>query len=111
MVKYIPSKGDIIFVNFNPTLGNEQKGYRPALVLSSNDFNRCTNMLIVLPISSNTKTFPTHYILRHTKRIKGAVFCEQVKSIDYTKRKIKFIEKASNEDLEYSQVLFNLCLE
>ena len=112
MVKnYIPKQGDIVYIDLNPIKGHEQKGYRPALVLSSNDFNKYTNMLIVLPISSNIKMFPTHYILRDTKKIKGAVFCEQVKSIDYSKRKIKFIEKASKDDLEYSQVLFNLCLE
>ena len=111
MVKYIPDKGDFIFVNFDPTIGHEQKGYRPALVISSKDFNKYTNMLIVLPVSSNMKVFPTHYFLKDTKKIKGAVLCEQVKSIDYENRKIKFIEKASKDDLEYSIVLFNLCLE
>ena len=111
MVKYIPDKGDIIYVNLDPAIGHEQKGYRPALVLSCNDFNKYTNMLIILPISSNTKMFPTHYILKGTTKIQGAVLCEQIKSIDYTNRKIKFIEKAPIEDLEFSQVLFNLCLE
>ena len=82
-----------------------------ALVLSSNDFNKYTKIVMALPISSNTKMFPTHYILRDTKKIKGAVLCEHIRSIDYTERKIKFVEKASKDDLEYSQVLFNLCLE
>ena len=111
MVKNIPNKGDIVFVNFDPAIGHEQKGYRPALVISGYDFNQYTNMLMVLPISSNTKMFPTHYILKETKKVEGSVLCEQVKSIDYKKRKLKFVEKISNDELEYIQVLFNMCLD
>ena len=111
MVKYVPDKGDIIMLDFGSAIGHEQSGYRPALVLSSNDFNKYTKMVIVLPISSNTKMFPTHYILRNTNKVKGAVLCEHIRSIDYEDRKIKFVEKAPIDDLEFSQVLFNLCLE
>ena len=49
--------------------------------------------------------------LEDSKKIKGSVLCEHLKSIDFETRNIKFVEKAPIEDLEFSQVLFNLCLE
>ena len=62
MVKtYIPKKGDVVYLDFNPTKCHEQKGSRPAVVLSNDIFNQYTNMVILCPITSNMKDFPTHY--------------------------------------------------
>ena len=98
--KYIPKRGDIVYVNFNPTKGHEQSGFRPALVLSSDVFNNFTKMVIVCPISTNTKEFPTHYLLRDTKKIRGSVLCEHLRSIDYETRNLKFVEKCTEEDYD-----------
>lgn len=100
MVKYIPKERDIVYVDFNPIIGHEQSGLRPALVLSNKVFNQFTNMVLLCPISTNTKDFPTHYLLQDTKKIKGSVLCEHIRSIDYNKRNIKLIDKCSEEDLE-----------
>ena len=107
MVNYIPKQKDILLLDFNPTKGHEQSGTRPALVLSSNNFNKNTNMAIVCPITSNTKEFPSHYILEQTKKIKGSVLCEHVRSIDYNTRRVKFVEKVSNEEFDNIMNLFN----
>jgi len=107
MVNYIPKQKDILLLDFNPTKGHEQSGTRPALVLSSNSFNKITNMAIVCPITSNTKEFPSHYILEQTKKIKGSVLCEHVRSIDYNTRRVKFVEKVSNEEFDNIMNLFN----
>lgn len=109
--KYIPKQGDIIFINFNPTKGHEQKGQRPAIVVSTNIFNTYTNMAMVCPITSNIKRFPTHYILEDTKKISGVVLCEHIRSIDYNERKAKFIERASDNDLLSVMMLTNACIE
>mgnify|MGYP003312044420 CR=1 FL=1 len=109
--KYIPKQGDIVYLDFNPTKGHEQKGFRPAIVISNNTFNKHTSMSIVCPITSNTKYFPTHYELEDTKKIKGSVLCEHIRSIDYEKRNIKFIEKASDNDLLSVIMLMNACIE
>lgn len=98
--KYIPKIGDLVYLDFNPTKGHEQKGIRPALVISNNIFNTLTFMVIVCPITTNIKKFPTHYILNNTKKIKGAILCEHLRSIDYDTRNIKYVEKLSEEDLE-----------
>ena len=67
--KYIPKQGDIIFLDFDPTIGHEQKGFRPGVVVSNNVFNKYTKMAIICPITTNTKDFPTHYLLKETTRI------------------------------------------
>ena len=111
MVKnYIPSQGDIVFIDFDPTKGHEQKGYRPAVVISNDVFNKNTKMVIVCPITSNEKEFPTHYNLINTKKVKGSVLCEHIRSIDYEIRKLKYVEKANNEDFENILGLLNACL-
>ena len=66
--KYIPKQGDIAFLDFNPTKGHEQAGKRPCIVISNNVFNKNTKMTIVCPITSNEKEFPTHYLLKNTKK-------------------------------------------
>ena len=109
--KYIPKQGDIVYVDFNPTKGHEQSGKRPAIIISNDTFNIHTKMVILCPISSNNKSFPTHYILEDSKKIKGAVLCEHIRSIDYENRKISFIEKASSNDLMSVMLLSNSCIE
>lgn len=108
--KYIPRQGDIVFVDFTPTKGHEQKGYRPAIVISNDIFNKNTKMTILCPITSNEKEFPTHYILQDTKKIKGSVLCEHIRSINYEIRNLKYIEKASNKDFDNIINLLNACL-
>lgn len=111
MVNYIPKQKDIVFLNFNPTCGHEQSGYRPAVVISTDTFNRFTKMAIVCPITTNTKEFPTHYLLKNTKEIKGSVLLEHIRSIDYETREFKFIEKLSDEEFESILELLKSCIE
>ena len=110
MVKYIPKQGDIIYTDLSPTKGHEQKGNRPAIVLSTYEFNKFTKMVIVCPITSNTKFFPTHYELEDSKKIKGSVLCEHIRSIDYEIRNVSYVEKCSDKDYENIYNLLNSCL-
>ena len=109
--KYIPEQGDIVYLNLEPTKGHEQLGIRPAVVISNNVFNKNTKMAIVCPITSNDKEFPTHYKLEDTTKIHGSVLCEHIRSIDYEFRKLKFIEKLSNNDYISIITLMNACIE
>ena len=109
--KYIPKQGDIVFLDFNSTKGHEQNGKRLAIVISNNVFNINTKMVVLCPISTNTKEYPTHYILEDSKKIKGSVFCEHIRSIDYEKRNIKYIESASENDLLSVIMLTSSCIE
>lgn len=97
---YIPKQGDICYMDFAPTKGHEQTGLRPLVVVSKYYFNKFTNMAIICPITTNTKKFPTHYELINTKKIKGAVLCEHIRSIDFNARKLSFVEKLKEDELE-----------
>lgn len=111
--KYIPKQGDVVFLDFNPTKGHEQTGIRAAkaVVISTNIFNQNTKMVILCPITSNNKDFPTHYQLEDTKKVHGSVLCEHVRSIDYEIRNLKFVEKLSNNDFVSIITLVNACIE
>jgi len=109
--KYIPEQGDIVYLDFDPTLGHEQKGKRPGIVVSKSIFNQYTNLVYVCPITSNDKDFPTHYKLEDSKIIFGSVLCEHMRSVDYETRNLKLIEKASENDLLSIMMLVNACIE
>ena len=111
MVKtYMPKQGDIVFLDFTPTKGHEQKGYRPAIIISNDVFNKNTKMTIVCPITSNEIYFPTHYLLKDSKKIKGSVLCEHIRSIDYEIKNLKFVEKTSENDFNNIKDLIDACL-
>ena len=97
---YIPKQGDICYMDFAPTKGHEQTGVRPAIVISKDIFNKYTNIAIICPITTNTKKFPTHYELLNTKKVKGAVLCEHIRSIDFSARKLSFVEKLPQKELK-----------
>ena len=109
--KYIPKQADVVFLDFNPTKGHEQSGFRPAVVISNNVFNENTKMVIVCPITSNNKEFPTHYKLEDTKKINGTVLWEHIRSIYYEIRNLKFVEKLSDNDFMSIVTLLTACIE
>ena len=96
MDQYIPVKGDFVVLTFNPQSGHEQKGRRPALVISNKVFNKATGLAIVCPVTNTKRGIPFHVAIPKQSSLAGHIMVEQVKSIDFKSRKIKFIEKASN---------------
>ncbi|MCD5414704.1 MAG: type II toxin-antitoxin system PemK/MazF family toxin [Clostridiales bacterium] len=99
-MKYTPKHGDIVFLEFDPQAGHEQKSKRPALIVSNNTYNQFTNMSIVCPIMSNVKKFPLHVKLDERTKTMGVIMCEQVKALDVKARKAEFYEKLPNDILE-----------
>ena len=95
----IPEKGDIIYFNFSPSSGHEQKGIRPAVVLSRSFINDPSGLSFVCPITSKQKFYPFEVIVR-TEKISGVALSDQCRSIDYTARRVKFIEKAPDYIVE-----------
>jgi len=98
MVKYIPDQGDIVTLNFDPQSGHEQKGRRPAIIMSNKVFNKHLGLAFACPITSTNRDMPFH-IHVDSKNISGFIMSEQMKSIDYNSRKVKFIQKADENTL------------
>jgi mRNA interferase MazF len=100
MAKYIPDKGDIVMLTFDPQAGHEQKGRRPAFVISNRLFNEFSGLCFVCPVTNTDRKIPFHIPVSHSSRITGFVMVDQLKSVDYSARKIQFIEKARSEITE-----------
>ncbi len=89
--KYIPNRGDIVWLDFAPTKGHEQSGSRPAVVVSRRTYNENAKLALVCPITSKSKQYPYEVRLIGTK-IGGVVLSDQVRSIDWMARKAEFAE-------------------
>ena len=93
-------QGMIIKLNFNPQVGHEQAGYRPAVVISNNIFNNKAKLAIVCPITNTNNKFPLHIALDERTKTKGVILCEHLKSLDLRKRKYEFIENLPKDILD-----------
>ncbi len=91
---YIPDKGDIVSLNFDPSTGNEIMKRRPAFVISRKLFNEHTGFAVVAPITSTIRKMKLEVVLPEETSTKGSVLIHQMKSLDYGGRNIKLIEKA-----------------
>ena len=99
MVEYIPKKGDLVILTFDPSAGHEQQGRRPALIVSNETFNKGVGLAIACPITNTDRNFPFHIEVNSVK-LTGFIMTEQVKSIDFRARKVKFVEKVNDDILE-----------
>jgi mRNA interferase MazF len=111
MAKYVPRKGDLVALSFDPQSGHEQQGRRPALVISNDLFNRHTGMAIACPITNTNRNIPFHLPLPSDSRVTGFVMVDQVKSLDYAARKAKFIEKAPDELVADVIAVLDVCIK
>jgi mRNA interferase MazF len=110
MPRYIPEKGDYVALTFDPQSGHEQKGRRPALVVSNKVFNKATGLAIVCPVTNTNRGIPFHVPVSEESSLTGFIMVEQVKSIDYRSRHVKRIEKASNGTLVEVLAILDACI-
>ncbi len=110
MPAYIPKQGDLISITFDPQVGHEQKGRRPALVVSKDLFNSSTGMAIICPITKTDRGFPFHVPIPKISKLSGFVMIEQVKSVDFYARRIKRIESRNDELLSEVLSILDACI-
>jgi mRNA interferase MazF len=85
-MSYIPNRGDIVWINFDPQAGHEQAGRRPALVLTPEIYNRKSGLVIACPITSQIKGYPFEVPIPDDLAISGVVLVDQVKNMDWRAR-------------------------
>ncbi len=93
-------QGDIIKLDFSPTVGHEQRGYRPGVVVSNNFAISKTNVVYVAPITSTVRSFPLHVRLDERTDTSGDILCEQVKAVDLSIREFTVVEHLPDDMLE-----------
>mgnify|MGYP001183219185 CR=1 FL=1 len=96
---YVPERGDIVWLDFNPQVGHEQRGRRPALTLSFRAYNEKIGLGLFCPITSKVKGYPFEVEIT-SGVIQGAVLSDQIKSLDWMERNIEFIEKTDSAKLQ-----------
>ncbi len=87
--EWVPDAGDIVIVDFDPRVGHEQGGNRPAVVLTPQSANRVLGMCTVLPVTSQEKNYPFEVRLPQPGKVTGVVLCDQIKSMDWRSRNLK----------------------
>ena len=82
---------EIVLVNLDPTIGSEIKKTRPAVIISPNEMNKYLNTIVIAPITSNSKSYPTRVEINHIKT-KGWVVLDQIRTVD----RLRIIKKLGN---------------
>ena len=101
---YTPRQGDIITMDFDPTRGHEQRGHRPAVVVSNATYNKYgRGTALVCPITNTDRGVPIHIRLDNRTVTMGVIMTEQIKALDLTKRNPIYIERIPYD------VLCNIC--
>jgi mRNA interferase MazF len=110
MAAYIPRQGDIIAITLDPQSGHEQKGRRPAFVVSKDLFNQSTGLAIVCPVTNSECGFPFHVPIPKDSKLTGFIMVEQVKSVDFRSRLAKRIEHGNDELLSEVLSILDACI-
>lgn len=97
MRRYVPRKGDFVTLSFDPQAGHEQQGRRPALVISNDLFNKHAGLAFVCPVTNTDRGYPFHIPVPAGCLLTGFVMVEQLKSLDFTSRRIAFVARAPDE--------------
>ena len=88
---YTPSRGDVVWLTFDPQAGHEQAGVRPAVVLSPKSYNERSSLVVVVPVTRQIKRYPFEVVLPAGLPVSGAVLSDQIKSVDWRARDARFI--------------------
>ena len=84
---YVPDAGDIVWISFDPQTGHEQAGHRPAVVLSPAVYNAKTSLMVCCPMTTQIKNYPFEVVIAGASL--SAVLADQVKSLNWRKRRAK----------------------
>ena len=95
---HVPDAGDIVWIRFDPQAGQEQAGHRPAVVLSPAAYNRKTSLMVCCPMTAQIKNYPFEVLIAGAGP--SVVLADQVKSLDWRKRRAKRKGRVSAAELE-----------
>jgi mRNA interferase MazF len=95
---YIPDAGDIVWLHFDPQVGHEQAGHRPAVVISPSSYNGKTGLMLCCPMTTQIKGYPFEVLISDKRP--SAVLSDQVKSLDWVIRKASYKGKITSAELD-----------
>lgn len=90
-MRYIPDRGHVVWLSFNPQAGHEQAGRRPAVILSPKAYNSKVGLCLACPVTSQAKGYPFEVALPAGLPVVGVALADQLKSLDWQVREVAFI--------------------
>ena len=106
--RYVPERGDLVWLTFDPQAGHEQAGRRPALVISPATYNAKAGLALFVPITNQVKGYPFEVQIPADLSVSGVILADQLKSLDWRARDAKRITHVSADTLD--QVLKRVVL-
>ena len=100
MASYVPDTGDFVWLTFDPQVGREQAGRRPALVLSPKLYNAKSGLALACPVTSQAKGYPFEVKVPVSFAITGVILADHLKSIDWKARRIEKLGHCTKEVVE-----------
>ena len=88
---YVPDRGHVVWLNLDPTLGHEQAGRRPVVVLSPASYNKKAGLLLAAPVTSKAKSYPFEVPLPPALPVTGVILADHVRSLDWNSRQAEFL--------------------
>jgi mRNA interferase MazF len=86
---YCPEAGDLVWIDLNPTLGHEQSGHRPAIVLTPRQYNARSGSCIICPITSRARGYPFEVAIPDGQPVSGIILVDQIRSVSWEDRYVK----------------------
>jgi|SRR6185295_1575574 len=84
---YVPDRGDVVRISFDPQAGHEQAGRRPAIVISPRAYNARIGLALLCPITNRVKGYPFEVRIPEGFPVRGVVLADQIKNLDWRARK------------------------
>lgn len=99
MSGFVPDEGDIVWLHLSPTVGREQAGHRPAVVLTKASYNRRSGLMFCVPMTSRVKNYPFEVIVGRGAAL-GAALVDHARSVDWEGREIRHKGRVTDSELE-----------
>lgn len=98
--RYVPRRGEVVWLQFDPQAGHEQAGRRPAVIVSPQDYNARTGLALCCPITSRVKGYPFEVTLGEGAEVSGVILADQIKSLDWRARRARKLWTLPQESLQ-----------
>lgn len=95
---YVPDRGHIVWLDFDPVAGHEQGGHRPALVLSPMKYNQATDLMLCVPITSQIKNYP--YEVNIAGKTPNVALADQLTCVDWNSRGAIYKSTATADEID-----------
>jgi len=99
-MSYVPERGDVVWMDFDPQMGDEQAGRRPVLILSPQAYNSRIGMALCCPITIRVKGYIYEVTIPDGLNVRGVIMSDQIRSFDWRARDAEVLARLPKETIE-----------